>query len=705
MKYLILFAWLFSVNVLYAQDTLLMRYGLAGGLSLNLHTADFRALPGVPNCCPDFQNGSGIGPAFAVSAAQPLDEQFSLGLRAGYTSLSALLKEEQPVTVIAAGNKVDGAFEHTIDAILSTISLEPYLAYHLGGGLSFSIGLGAGMLLSKDFSQKETISKPDGVGTFLDSLGNDSRQRTRNENSGTLPDASGFLLHIIGGVSFDLPLNAKKTLYLVPELSYGIALSNVVSGTVWKPNNLRTMIGISYQPRYEPPKPKQYDTVYVRDTTLRLVAGLTKPGLKLLSRTFSYDEQDGAVILIRTTVTELYERLEPDNRLKAALEVFGVNDTIENRIARLRIEEFLSTNVQPLLNYIFFDNGSYQIPQRMMLYDDNAAQHFRPEQLSGKQTLDIYREMLNIIGYRLQQNPQAALTLTGCNSNEGIERDNLALSQERARMIADYLTRRWGIASNRITIEARNLPEKPSNPNTPDGIEENRRVEITSSTSEITDVFIINDTMRRSDPPTLRFKPTVTTVVPVEKWILTVMQNNKLLKTFHGNGIPPAVIDWDLQYDPGNMPRFDTPLDILFDAAATDGNTVSTSVKLPTEIITIRDKQESKKGDYRIDKFNLILFEFNRSDITSANKRIIDLVKSKIKPTSELLIEGFTDRTGDAASNERLATARAVSSRDALGRKDAQVKGIGERVLLYDNDSPEGRFYCRTVQITAKTPY
>ncbi len=105
-------------------------------------------------------------------------------------------------------------------------------------------------------------------------------------------------------------------------------------------------------------------------------------------------------------------------------------------------------------------------------------------------------------------------------------------------------------------------------------------------------------------------------------------------------------------------------------------------MKLPTEIITIRDKQESKKGDYRIDKFNLILFEFNRSDITSANKRIIDLVKSKIKPSSELLIEGFTDRTGDAASNERLATARAVSSRDALGRKDAQVKGIGERVSM-----------------------
>jgi arginase family enzyme len=32
------------------------------------------------------------------------------------------------------------------------------------------------------------------------------------------------------------------------------------------------------------------------------------------------------------------------------------------------------------------------------------------------------------------------------------------------------------------------------------------------------------------------------------------------------------------------------------------------------------------------------------------------------------------------------------------------VKGLGESVLLYDNSQPEGRFYCRTVEIVVETP-
>ncbi|MEI6089253.1 MAG: hypothetical protein WCR42_02265 [bacterium] len=32
------------------------------------------------------------------------------------------------------------------------------------------------------------------------------------------------------------------------------------------------------------------------------------------------------------------------------------------------------------------------------------------------------------------------------------------------------------------------------------------------------------------------------------------------------------------------------------------------------------------------------------------------------------------------------------------------VQGVGEDTLLYNNDVPEGRFYCRTVQIVVKTP-
>lgn len=90
--------------------------------------------------------------------------------------------------------------------------------------------------------------------------------------------------------------------------------------------------------------------------------------------------------------------------------------------------------------------------------------------------------------------------------------------------------------------------------------------------------------------------------------------------------------------------------------------------------------------------------------MTAANDRIIKLVNSRITSESKLTVEGYTDRTGDPASNARLATKRAESTVKALTRPDATVRGVGEARLLYPNETPEGRFYCRTVQITAKTP-
>ena len=36
------------------------KLGIYGGLNLNSHTADFYKLQGIPNCCPAFEDGSGM---------------------------------------------------------------------------------------------------------------------------------------------------------------------------------------------------------------------------------------------------------------------------------------------------------------------------------------------------------------------------------------------------------------------------------------------------------------------------------------------------------------------------------------------------------------------------------------------------------------------------------------------------------------------
>jgi len=51
-----------------------------------------------------------------------------------------------------------------------------------------------------------------------------------------------------------------------------------------------------------------------------------------------------------------------------------------------------------------------------------------------------------------------------------------------------------------------------------------------------------------------------------------------------------------------------------------------------------------------------------------------------------------------------LSTARAKSTADALEFKNVNYLGKGEYDLLFDNSTPEGRYYCRTVVVEVRIP-
>lgn len=44
-----------------AQESSTQKYGVYADYGLNMHSADFRSLPGIPNCCTNFQEGDGLG--------------------------------------------------------------------------------------------------------------------------------------------------------------------------------------------------------------------------------------------------------------------------------------------------------------------------------------------------------------------------------------------------------------------------------------------------------------------------------------------------------------------------------------------------------------------------------------------------------------------------------------------------------------------
>jgi len=688
----------------YAQDSLRPRYGVYGGISVNTHTADFRALPGVPNCCPLFESGSGIGPLFGIRYEHPLASSLLLSIGVDYADGSARLSTREPVAIAAGTEAASGAFEHSIDATIRTLGIEPTVGVRLFNGLLLHAGLRLGAMLGPTYSQREEIVEPVGVGTFLDSLGNDSGLRTRNESGGDLPDASSVVFQGIAGVEYELPINASRTLMLAPSMSYALAFSDVVSSRSWKANALRVGITLKYSP--VPSKEIMRDTVYRRDTTTRIVARDVPASVRLDNAEVDVQRaEEASFVMEHITIRESYIRESPkSSSVSSSLTAVGVDNGREEPVATLRVEEFLRTNTHPLLGYIFFAEGSAEIPDRYRLLSANDANRFKPETLFGEDAIGISHSVLNILGYNLRRHPQARLTITGCNAGVGQEQGNRPLSRARAESVKQYLADVWGIAPERLSVLDRDLPAVPSNTRTPDGSEENRRVEIASDDPQVIDVFVASDTTRTVSPPVLRFKPRATSTEPIRAWSVAIRQRGTLLKEFSGRGAPPPTVDWEIASDRRNAPRFSEPLDVTLEVETSDGERSRSHATLPTDVITVRQKESEKAEDVRIDQYNLVLFNVGQSTITRAHERTIQLIRNRMKESSMVTVEGFTDRTGDDQANRRLALSRAQATAQALGRPDARVIGIGEDRLLYANDNPEGRFYCRTVQITVATP-
>lgn len=690
-------------------------FGLFGGYLINMHSADFKAIPDCPSCSPGYKSGSGSGLGFGALFEYKLTPKFSLGARVAYNDISALLKSEEKTKVIVDGDPIDGVFEHTIDATLSTAGIEPMIRFEFFNNFKLSLGLYAGVLLNKDYAQKEEITQPAGTGTFADENGNDTKSRTRNVFSGELSKPASLLLSPCFGLSYSLPLNANKSLTLEPEAFYYLGLSNIVNDpkvTSWKANSLRLGLAVIYTP----PKEKVYirkseklrriDTIEVKKDLLAkayIAKGIETSRIQ--------ETTDGDILLTTEIISRVDTSFVPRKyEFSANIEAVGVDaEGKEVPNPKVIVEEFISFKLKPLLNYIFFDDNSSTVPGKYKSLSKPQAETFQVNDLYSYDALDIYYNSINIIGKRLTDNPKAKLKIIGCNSDFDNEKGNKDLSIKRATNIKDYLVNIWNIKESRITTEGRNLPEKASTPTTDiEKAEENRRVEFYSDNYEILSPVFLADTIRTSNPPIVRFYPEVKSEAGVTSWSIIANQDvNNVQNSFvkEGSGTPPTTIDWEVAKYSALTPKQPRPINYMIKAKDKTGKEIESSVKtLPFELVTILRKREMRVKDKKIENFSLILFDFDKSDISGTNRKIVDMIKKRITDESIITIEGYTDRTGEDEYNKNLSEKRALTAKDAIGRKDATVLGVGEGKLLYDNDKPEGRFYCRTVDIRIETP-
>jgi len=483
------------------------------------------------------------------------------------------------------------------------------------------------------------------------------------DQKGDLSNVYKTLLSMQVGAGFDIPLSSQE-------------------------NQIQTVLSpfVSFQP-YFGQSPRSIETWTV--TSLRAGASL-KFGR-------------GSKLPTIPASTEI--KMQPQFR-------FTVNSPKNIPVERRVLETF------PLRNYVFFDLGSTEIPDRYVLlksnqvkdYKEDQLEVFAPKNLSGRSArgMVVYYNILNIIGDRMGKNPSTNITLAG-SSEKGPEDGRVM-----AESIKRYLTDIFGINASRIRIEGRDKPkiasEKLGGTRDLELLREgDRRVSIESSSSSLL--------MEFQSGPNAPLKPVefnVMQVAPLDSYV-----------TFNVEGANEAFSSWSLEVKdekgkiqylgPYMQERVSIPGKTLLgtrekgDYKVTmightiNGNTVKREV--PVHMV-LWGPPEDEQGM----RFSII-YEFDESKaINIYEKYLAEIVTPKIPDGALVIIHGYTDIIGDVSYNQRLSLARANDVKGIIeksllkaGKKDVKIDlyGFGEDEALspFDNKYPEERFYNRTVII------
>jgi len=371
----------------------------------------------------------------------------------------------------------------------------------------------------------------------------------------------------------------------------------------------------------------------------------------------------------------------------------------------------------PLRNDVYFDEGSTEIPNRYVLLNKNQVPEFREEQLEqfsskkssgrSKRELNVYYNLLNIIGDRLVKNSTSSITLVGSSENGASE------GKAMAESIKKYLTDVWSISESRITTVGR---EKPLEPYLQPGgtkdlellIDGDRRVSIESNSPSLL----------------MEFQAGKDKLKPVQMINMQEAPMDSYV-SFNADGASKAYTSWRLElkdnnnkvqkFGPYHNDQVRMPGKSIL-GSQPKGKFVATMIG--TKADGTIEKQETKVNmalwtppQNEMGLRYSVIYEFGEAKAINIYEQYLRTILVPLIPLgSTVIIHGHTDDIGDEPYNLTLSLARANDTKSILesglknvGRNDVnfEVYGMGEDAseAPFDNSSPEERAYNRTVII------
>ena len=681
-------------------------WGLNASANYVMHNAEFTQLRGLQTCCnPEdpLNGGTGLNYSLGFSVFAPINQKLFFDARIMYHNLSGQFDK---VPQLIGNNAVvlrDGlpSFEtiwtdHDFAPSINMIGIEPGLKYYLFNNFSLMGGFRLGYITTANYNYDEKLSTPNDVvfqetGTLV---------RNSRINAEVL-DLISFQIATYIGAAYYFEIDYRTRIELDTRFYYAASDFTPVD---WSANNLT--FGISYQRGIVPPKKKRIlkDTIYVRDTTVIANYNIKEETVELESSDVSSEKE----VLPKTieyhyTIRETYKKWLPKPvNMAATINTYGLTKEGERqKNPKIVIEEIESEEGFPLLPFIYFDgDNTYLAKKDYNVLKKNEFNNFDQNKLNMDMK-DVYSNILNILGQRAKESNQN-ISLVGFRSRFKGDSQDIDIINARLDAVANYFIDVCGISEDRIKKRVQ-LKTVRDNKDTDDMIAEAQSVEIEINDPLSMEPVYIKDIVRNATPPKVIIEGTLESESGIDYWDLQIVQNDKTIREYTGSD-SSFKKEWQIDKEP--IPRLETPIRIGLELTDPNGNSINQAKSLTIRQLTIKKKREIYRNDKKIEKYSLIVFDYNKSNLKPEHMSVVNYIKGKISEKSTVKISGYADRTGDSEYNYDLSKRRSEQVAKALNLPDQQIELVpyGSSKQPYDNSTALGRALSRTVQIEIETP-
>ncbi len=617
--------------------------GVLGGFSFNLYSGSLDVGSNVflgGGACGVLGTGTGSGAGFGAFAEYKLSPSFALGLRGLLENRSGQMTADAPTTQRRGNNGELETIEstHHFEVDLQTPSIELYgLLSPFSFPLRFSFGPKIGIASNPTYEFAEEL--PEGNELAF-------ANGTKREVFASGQLSSSTLFGLGAGVGYQLPMGGGFD--LLPELFLSTYFNGLIS-----------------------------------EQSAPMIAGVRSS----VSLRYTFAKPQPA-----PPIAEIIEPTPPPPppapKLSASITAQGLNEngTVQNDLLVV-VEERVRRREIALLPYVFFDRNSAEVPGR---YLNRKA--------SSTNIVNRYRDVLDLLGERMKAQPKTTVTLTGTNSNTGPERENTELSRARAEAVKNYLTGKWGIASSRIVVNARNLPEAPSNNSWPGGQEENQRVEIDGD-SALMAPLTVEDTIRTYSSPGLRLESAIQFDVPFNFWDVRLALGERTIRSLKGGEILKNQIDEQLTEN--ELQSIAEGKKVFYGILVRDesGQEFATEPESIETTVQYKRTEDMMLNDTTISVATPVLFAYNSADLDKRGWEALTRLRNILPSGSKLTITGYADSLGESGYNRTLSERRAQTVAKIFDNFTTTIIAAGERTDVIADNTPESRFYARTVTV------